>query len=802
MPLLPLALLLSAAQAHYPHDVAAWVAVSPGTEPRWVITTLVREEALYLLRSENQRDFAVRYVMDGEDGVRSCGRLLDEQLLVLGTDGRGLWVSEDAGDSFQRQGDIPHDASVLDIEVSPEVLEDGLALAAGSQLWLTEDGGLRWEPLLEEGAPDLLDVDLSPDWSQDGRAAVLDEEGWVLTSEGFGHSWQIGAQLPGSPAGVAVGPGQRIWGASFDQGLWLSEDGGDSWQASTLGVREVALVADLGGGLVLAAAKDEAVWRSEDDGASWALHSRGVEETEPDQPSDNLHYFELLEDGDGAIWMASWEGLQRSADLGRSWRALQTEGPWNIRSVDLSYAADGSLLAVLGTYGSGITVNALDLSRVETFSQSLLKLYVRRAAAPRDWDAAGSAFLTSSGGLFATTDGGLTWDDLERAGLEQAERLRLAPDFLQDPTVLVSGAQGGLASFAVSEDAGASWRLGSTDQDCEATGTALALSPTWSQDGTAWGSCYAPGVVFRSTDRGRTWSARGEVDAGVFGLAVASGGELALAAAANGLHILEGESSPRLLAFGEQAVFDVALSPGWPEDAAIYALVAGEGWQRSEDGGESWTELPAPSQDAPRAIALSPDFSDDGTLVVAGYGGAWASQDRGDSWFSVHAVEWYDQDDPAWRDDGRWERKHEGSQGWLKADGAGAELAFGFRGIGVELLAYTSRGGGQLLAQLDGGQERLVSLVGEAGDAQEVLAYRDLEDDWHELRLAVLSGEAKLDGARVWRLELQQEEEIEGCGCAQAGRRGAAGVLLLGCLLWLRGRRWGAYAWPQGMTSR
>ncbi len=788
-------LLTAQALAHYPHDVAAWVARSPGPEPRLLITTIAREEAWYVARSENMRDFAVRYVMDGEGCALTSGRLLDEQLLLVGTDGRGLLISEDAGDSFETHGDIPSDALVNDIEASSSVLEDGLVLAVGSGIWLSEDGGRSWERRCPPAAAPLIDVDLSPDWSQDGRAAAVDGAGGVLLSDDWGWSWSFAGQAPGWPAQVSLGQQRNIWLATLDQGLWHSEDGGQSWDAASLDVPQVAVVEDLGSGLVLAAGTTQAVWRSEDGGSSWSLRAQYLEEPEHDQPSDDVHYFEIVQDHPGDLYLASWEGPARSEDGGRTWIPLETEGPWNIRSLTLSRDDDGSLVALLGTYGSGITLVGLELDRAQAVSRALSKPYVRRTAASDDWGQAPVAFSTSADDLFGTLDGGRSWQALGSDALGRAERVRLAPGYAQDPLAIISGERNDEAVFAWSRDHGRTWSEGRRTQNCGARGTAISFSQAWIDDGTAWASCYGRGVVYRTQDRGQSWQAIATMGSAVYGLASPPEGSKVFVASLDGLFEVSQHADPREVAFQGQPVFDVALSPDWQADPTLFALLASGGWFRSEDGGESWHALARPTEDVPRALALSPDFAQDDTLAVGGYGGAWVSRDRGETWDFIHALQWYEEDNPAWLHGWDWVQEEQDEQGWLRALEPGAQLELRFRGVGVELLAFFDQNGGGLQVTSDDQQVWYASLQGQSGEAREALVIEDLEDRWHELSITALEGGERLDAARIWRLTLAQEEETpsqEGCqGCAAGPRaRGLAWLVLGLCLVPLvSGRR-------------
>ena len=324
--LLPALLLLSAttaAWAHVPHDPAYWVAFSPGEAPEWVVTTLpvhVRD-SLLLVRTQDQQNVDLRYAINSDEGI-SAAAMLSDTRLVAGTAGRGLWISDDAGDGFAVHPDIQADATIHQIVASPDILTDGLAFAIGmaplkdgSQLgliWRSQDGGDSWQQVA--GLPDVIpwDIKLSPTFGLDGRAFMVDRDGTVYRTVNSGNTFLEAGGVDGLVFEVAVGPEGRAWLATDSQGLWRSDDDGESFEYVGYDDKQIVTVAEFEGDLVMFTFADEAVWVSNDGGTNFTLVQNDIEDAAPGQPSDGVHYYELRQDGSGTIWLAAWEGLIKS----------------------------------------------------------------------------------------------------------------------------------------------------------------------------------------------------------------------------------------------------------------------------------------------------------------------------------------------------------------------------------------------------------------------------------------------------------------------------------------------------------
>ena len=781
------------ADAHYPHDVAHYVAVSPDPAQLRLVTSLERIDLDILGRSEDGRSWAARLVQAVDDGEVTSAAFLTPDRLMLGTSKRGLLVSQDAGDTLL-QVEMVTDLRIEKVAASPAVLTDGTAIAVGTTtLWRTRDAGQNWEAALTATGAGFYDVDFSPNFTVDKRICAL-EALWVWCSDDAGQTWRQ-HPAPRPIFRLSVGSDRRLWGATRGRGLTLSRDDGESWEDAGFPGEDLTAVAELSDGLLLVAKADEAAWRSTDLGDTWDMAP--VYSTGWDQSVDGINSFEFAEGPDGAIYLACWPGLARSDDRGRTYTFYNTEPVQNGHSVALTEGVDGALWAWVGTYGGGPVLTRVDRAGAVLFPDLPLR-FTRNTPTTPSWKRDGTAIFDEGMTTWRTMDHGESWELIEQMSFDDPEKpdvhgVALAPNTTLDPFLLVVTGQGA-SQFRSSENFGDTWTTGSQAPPCESFGMEVAISPWWPEESRAWAACG--GRVYQTLDRGLSWSEYGDTGAFIFDIVERPDGVL-LVATSDGLWRMDDHTSIRT-AFAGVLVNSVAVSTD-PQDNTVFALVPTEGWMRSEDKGESWTALPAPTADVPRTIAMSPFFPTDGTVAVAGYGGAWASTDRGESWHSIYLLESYESEHDAFRTIGSWTH----SPSWPGTSGRAADLTtevgasktLQFFGVGAEVLAPASAEPGKFSIYLDNVPAQTRSLPNPTGV---IWTASGLAEGWHSLRIELLEGTGTLDAVRVTRAELAPTGDSEvlppeedtavapeaRCGCAGT----EAGSLLLLPLLWRRRR--------------
>ncbi len=800
LPLLVLALALPAG-AHEPHDPTYWVAYPPGDDPSWLVVMLVEEpkQAALLVRSQDRLEMETLYIIGGTREAPTAAMTSDERLLV-GTEGHGLWVSDDVGETYVVHSDIPADAMVQHVVVAPDVLDSGVAVAVGSMpvgdgtfdgiVWRTDDAGDSWRTVASFADTTLLDVSFSPDWDLSGRIVAGSDDGNVFMSVDRGFNWGLAGSAGRPVSQTAAGDEATIWLATADAGLMRSLDDGANFETVAFPGEAVSVVADFGDGLVMAALPEQRVFVSHDGGGNFDLSDAGLDNVETGQPMDGVHNYRLQQGGDGTIYLAAWEGVAWSENEGKSWETMESCPPRVQRGVATTWDEDGDLAFLGGTYGGGLELVTPSKQLARPMGAGLWGGFIKRLAVSHHWGEEGIAHVNLLRILQDTQDMDATWSFWGEENIGDVWDVITTPSAV-DPGYLLEAGN-------VPDGAGWCWSVENGEVDCRepeeftAVCTAVGLSPTFEDDGLAWVGCGDTGQVMVTDGTPDEWVLTAYVDNTIFDLAPTAGGEQLWVATHGGLYLIEPDAEPQLVAFDGSSVWATVASAQADGSIELISLVAEDGWFRSPDGGQSWETLPRPTPSLGFEIALSPSYSDDGTFAVGSFDGTWWTEDRGQTWTQVHALETLDDDNPFWDFSPSWSISYD-DVSWYhqvrtsEEQKAGASLRF--RGIGLDLIAPTSGEGGRFFVSIDGEDLGEISLEGAEAHQQSVLELRDLEDSWHELSLTVSQAPVSIDAARVWRQPWYPDDGEDDTGdsgdgdpdgrCGRCATGGPAGGLWL-----------------------
>ena len=191
----------------------------------------------------------VRMSLEGSGACCIAADPADPRRIYVGTFDDGVYVSDDAGESWRSDKSGLSDRRVLSLAVSPSHREAGRSVVyAGtepSNLYRSEDGGARWQLL-----PALRELPSEPSWSFPGRPWThhvrtialhqLDpdwllvgiELGGVMRSLDGGASWtDHNPQAHSDAHRLLTHPAapERVYEAA-GQGIALSDDGAASWR--------------------------------------------------------------------------------------------------------------------------------------------------------------------------------------------------------------------------------------------------------------------------------------------------------------------------------------------------------------------------------------------------------------------------------------------------------------------------------------------------------------------------------------------------------------------------------------------
>lgn len=426
-------------------------------------------------------------------------------------------------------------------------------------------------------------------------------------------SWSPLGPDGGSIEALAADPANaNLVYAATTSSVFRSNDGGDSWtfagsglgSTSAPGIRALAL----SGTAVIVGTSWEGVWRSLDEGRTWRATTAGL----PVRPHVNA----LLVDPRRRerVWLASWEGLFVSEDHGETWAA---------RNGDLPAAGGVESLAIDPATGQlyARTVREVFTSSDEGTRWSLLRCLDRRCGSVIVDPTDATTLFTVAGGVLRSRDGGTVW-----------EKLRAPKDLFA-----LLGFHGGrlfaygrsyVSGLPVdrlywSADQGASWAAAGQP------GAHLIAVMASSGDTLYLGSAglASLGGVFRSGDGGEHWKATSlglsgrwiesiAVDPQQPGVLYAQASDHLLASEDDGASWRLSLAAPNVLVFGSG---DLLVDPYLR--GRVWSTTGGS-LMRSDDGGHRWLAVP---RIGAGIAALAADPHTRGGVWAGGWNGLFQS---------------------------------------------------------------------------------------------------------------------------------------------------------------------------------
>jgi photosystem II stability/assembly factor-like uncharacterized protein len=433
----------------------------------------------------------------------------------------------------------------------------------------------------------------------------------VFRSPDGGETWQPASQ--GLPAETRVdvlasdprSPG--IFWAGVSNGrregdLFQSTDGGATWMPSENGLGDRAvedIVFDPESSSILYAIAAGQLFRSTNGGADWTATGSGL------PPAAALRDLEMNPAG---LLAASQGGVSLSTDRGLTWRDWH-RGLTGLTISGLTFDEQGSLYA--GTRHTGIFK-----TRDRRGSWSLLVRFDDPIAWTRllkaDPGEPETVYTNDRLSILRSTDGGRQWEPY--GGLVCAVPTTLVVDPRNPGTVYASGSGcSGVCRIVRIDAVGERVCLASNLPDPD-WGTILAVDPF-----TSAVYAHALGEIWKSTDRGATWSSLATIlNLVYFAPSPVVEGTLYATQQGTVARSRDGGRTWQFFTAGlpeRDWIQGMAFDPTDPD--LIYAGTVTHGVFRSRDGGETWSPLGAwPRRWILRAgPVLDPD---DPSIVYAG----------------------------------------------------------------------------------------------------------------------------------------------------------------------------------------
>jgi photosystem II stability/assembly factor-like uncharacterized protein len=446
----------------------------------------------------------------------------------------------------------------------------------------------------------------------------------VSRSTDHGSTWQplVPPSATGFGRNFAVGPGEVLY-ASADSSLYVSLDTGKSWRKCSDDIYNYVLsIAVDSSGSVLAAFYNGATQES------YLLRStnNGVEWTDTGHGGPDR----MVVTGNGMVYAQSWDGDVFAPDIRSLYRS--TDGGTTFTNI-LSRKKKMSTFSanVSGTVLAGTPIGNVFVSR--DFGDTWITTTPITSGATTTLIASNGDLLCGTNGLgiLRSTDGGGSWRAIN-AGINNASVLSLATDA---HGALLAGVAGGVYR---STDRGITWSGGSTDTVVHPywiTNRVMSVLYLMAPSDSIIVAGTGEGQIVRSVDNGVTWSAVQSVYGGetidATGAARALNGDLYIA------YQLDGILRSTDIGLTWNRLPDTAAATLYDSEAftvdgmnSIYTIGLFQLLYRSDDGGISWTLLPRPdSTDRYRYVSADPG----GRLHIAAVSGKlFGSDDRGNTW--------------------------------------------------------------------------------------------------------------------------------------------------------------------------
>ncbi|HLG51114.1 MAG TPA: hypothetical protein VKY56_05690 [Chloroflexota bacterium] len=278
----------------------------------------------------------------------------EPRMIFAGSDGRGLFFSSDAGQSWEPRNRgllLNRIRSVLADPANPSHLFVGTEPAA---IFRSLDRGMTWEELAsfrEVAGHEQWFIPYAPRAGAvcalaavpgiPGRLYAGIEPGGVVVTDDGGRSWRLLAGLPDLDVHqILADVDDRLVLAATGSGVYRSFDGGESWEHVLVGyTRAIALVPRRPGCIVAGPAEQVGhrgwIARSDDGGTTWYRWSDGLP-----TPLEGIVAQVAARPGSlnalGGVFAVLSNGVIVHRDPDQSSWALLTCGPSAITVIDLT----------------------------------------------------------------------------------------------------------------------------------------------------------------------------------------------------------------------------------------------------------------------------------------------------------------------------------------------------------------------------------------------------------------------------------------------------------------------------------
>lgn len=542
----------------------------------------------------------------------------DPNLMLAGTNS-GIYLSTDAGRTwgYSNQGLA---ATNRRVSAFIELPSGWLVVATAGGVYRSPDRGANWLiSSTDMSAAKLHSFVLRRDGLLFGAASDA-----LYWSRDNGASWSRSPDvLPSGASNLLKSSKDGLtWYAAGINGVYVSADNGKSWVSrSNMGgsgfVTALAVAPD---GSVYAGLSDGGIWRSADQGKTWSKGNGDL----------IVSYVTcLLVTAKGTVFAgSSTNGLYRSVDNGLTWQAV-SQGDASPEVVSLGQAGNGNVLVGKRALLSGAASVLVSNDEGKSWT-SVEKGFVALPVSAMSETADGTLYAGTPDGVYLSRNGGKTWESASQGiSLDQVIPSWRIPGIV----ALAKTADNGLIAmtpsgrFFLRESGAVSWT---------AVGKINASVATMrmSSDGTLWaaletGKCAEGKCVYRSADKGKTWTPSATAFSISFLAAVTTDEKNAVYVAGAGAVYRSADQGKTWEAASQGLPAKDSIISLLATAGRLYAGTAANGVFVSDDGGAVWTAVGNELKNLPVLKLIS---APDGTLYAGTKRGLYKSLDRGASW--------------------------------------------------------------------------------------------------------------------------------------------------------------------------
>jgi photosystem II stability/assembly factor-like uncharacterized protein len=545
----------------------------------------------------------------------------DQTLLIIV---RGnLFKSTDGGESWQRivRG-IDNKHYLSSLSMSPQNTNTVFLASLGDGVYKSENGGNLWGKV-NEGLTNLNINLLAVSPHSDNLVLAAGKEKDLYLTEDGGKSWQPAIKDTTKITAIAFFPNDpnKMIAGSDKGSLYLSENGGKSWQEKA-SLKNSGSITALSispqfaqDKMWLVGTAKAGVFQTTDGGKSFVASNQGL----TDKSIQDLIIFSQASQ-EPMFFVSTWnDGFFESSDRGKTWKK-HSEG-----LTKDSQADEGKFKLPHFT--------SLRISK--SFNQDK------------------TLFLAGFNGLFQSTNGGESWQEVRTLSTGTVVSLAISPNYQNDSTLAVVTYVG---NIYLSQDRGKTWKA--INQGLEIPRFTrnfeiphqdprrffdIAFSPNYPSDNTLFASVLWSKIL-KSTDRGNDWQIL-SLPKEVRGVVVAPSPNFAAdktiyVATQQGIIFKSTNGGQKFSVIGNLGhVFGndppvIAISPQFATDKTLYVSAA-KGIYKTVDGGTTWQLLTEKAPVRGRTnlqLAISPNYAADKTVLLGTDSGLFMSKDGGNLW--------------------------------------------------------------------------------------------------------------------------------------------------------------------------